>query len=249
MYRCTECNKEYDQCPDFCECGNDIFEQIIEEEEFYEPEPEVEVKQTTSSRRRKLTSEELAQLAEEEEERADKKKALITIGISILLSIIILFLPPYREKKIEKVKENAKIANVKLPNVKSYWDNALPSNFRSQDPNRNLPILNKRLGTISPVLREYLVRIGGEFTSAWDSSGIKGKDECRIVFTIDKEGILNTKKILVKSNNEALDDSILILLTKINSFDVPPDDYKGEKIILAFNVDSARGSKVYYPMQ
>ncbi len=247
MYRCTECNKEYTQCPDFCECGNDTFEEIIEEEEF--DEPEVEVRRTSPSRKKRLTREELEALEEEAEEKADKQKALITIGISVLLCIVILFLPPYREKKIAKVQKKAKIENIKLPNVKSYWDNTLPSNFRSQDPNFNLPILNKSFGTISPVLREYLVKIGGEFTSAWDSSGIKGRGECRIVFTIDKEGVLNVKKILVKSNNEALDDSVLILLTKITSFDVPPDDYKGEKIILAFNVDSARGSKVYYPMR
>ena len=28
MYRCTECNKEYSECPDFCDCGNDSFEEI-----------------------------------------------------------------------------------------------------------------------------------------------------------------------------------------------------------------------------
>ena len=32
MYRCTECNTEYETCPQYCECGNDTFEEIIEEE-------------------------------------------------------------------------------------------------------------------------------------------------------------------------------------------------------------------------
>ena len=28
MYKCTECNAIFEQCPDYCDCGNDIFEEI-----------------------------------------------------------------------------------------------------------------------------------------------------------------------------------------------------------------------------
>ena len=35
MYKCTECGHEYNIKPDYCECGNDIFEIENESEEFY----------------------------------------------------------------------------------------------------------------------------------------------------------------------------------------------------------------------
>ena len=28
MYRCTECNAEYETKPQYCDCGNNIFEEI-----------------------------------------------------------------------------------------------------------------------------------------------------------------------------------------------------------------------------
>ena len=31
MYRCTECNTEYADLPDYCDCGNDVFEEVYEE--------------------------------------------------------------------------------------------------------------------------------------------------------------------------------------------------------------------------
>ena len=39
MYRCTECHAEYENLPDFCDCGNDSFEEVVEEEYYEEPEP------------------------------------------------------------------------------------------------------------------------------------------------------------------------------------------------------------------
>ena len=39
MYRCKECSKEFEAKPDYCDCGNDEFEEIIENAEI-EKEPE-----------------------------------------------------------------------------------------------------------------------------------------------------------------------------------------------------------------
>ena len=58
---------------------------------------------------------------------------------------------------------------------------------------------------------------------------------------------MENKKMVVRSRNESLDDSVLILLSKITNLEVPPAEYKGERVILAFKVDPKKGSKVYYP--
>ena len=246
MYRCTECHTEYIECPDYCECGNDTFEEVIEEE-YYEDDAldTYEEEEEYVPEKRKLSRAEIEEMKEHERE---KKKSIIAICISVLVTVIIIFSPPHMAKKMDAVKKQAEIANVKLPAVNTYWDDTVASPFRQKDPNWNLPILNKRLGKISPVLREYLVTIGSEFNRLWNPGLVDGKGECKVEFTINKEGGLNTKKIAVRSYNESLDDSVLLLLSKINSFDIPPDDYKGERIILAFKVDANKTSKVYYPM-
>lgn len=244
MYRCTECQAEYQQCPDFCDCGNDtfeeVYEEVYEEEEYYEP-PKPRRKPKP---KRVLTEEELEEI---EEEKAEKKKSMIVLGISLFVCLVILCCPPYPQKKIEQVKEKAAVANVKLPDVNSYWDDALPAAFRKGDTDSNIPLLNASFGSISTALRSYLVEIGEEFSSQWNANAIDGAGEARIQFTINRDGILNNKKMIQKSRNEALDDSVLLLLSKITNLEIPPSDYKGERIILSFKVDPKNGSKVYYP--
>ena len=238
MYRCTECNKKFEVCPDFCDCGNDTFEEVFENNSYYESEQPRQVQ-----RKRKLSPEETEEYLKEQQ---DKKKALIALAVCLLLIIIELFLPPYKAKKMDKVKQKVQLANVKLPQIDTYWDNTLPSAYR-KTKGAILPILNQNFGSISPLLREYLVNIGSEFNRKWNSALVKGSGECKIEFTINKEGGLETKHIVASTKNESLDDSVLLALSNINSFDVPPDDYKGERIFLSFKVTEGQGSKVYFP--
>ncbi len=245
MYKCTECQAEYNDCPDFCDCGNDTFEEVYEEvyeEEYYE-EPVRPVRRPVKPKR-VLSPEEIEEM---EEEAADKKKAMITMGIFLLVAIVLVCIPPYPKKKIDQVKEKAAVAKVKLPDVNSYWDNTLPAAFRKGDPDSQLPLLNENFSSISTDLRSYLVLIGEEFSSQWNANLVDGSGECKIQFTINKDGIIENKKMIAKSRNESLDNSVLLLLSQITNLNLPPADYKGERIILAFKIDEKSGSKVYYP--
>lgn len=244
MYKCTECNAIFEQCPDYCDCGNDIFEEIIDnnsvqiemaEEEISMPKPR--------KRKRKLSPAEIQELKEKEE---DKKKAMITMGISLVLCFIVLISPPYFEKKVEKVKKNTVAKEIKIPSVNSFWDDSIPAAHKQTSIEDSLPLLNESFGTISMELHNYLVRIGEEFNYSWTKSMLKGVGECKIQFTINKDGIINNKKILYKSNNETLDDSVLLVLSRMTNLEVPPEDYKGERIILSFKV-TENANKVYYP--
>lgn len=245
MYKCTECQAEYNDCPDFCDCGNDTFEEVYEEvyeEEYYE-EPVRPVRRPVKPKR-VLSPEEIEEM---EEEAADKKKAMITMGIFLLVAIVLVCIPPHPKKKIDQVKEKAAVAKVKLPDVNSYWDNTLPAAFRKGDPDSQLPLLNENFSSISTDLRSYLVLIGEEFSSQWNANLVDGSGECKIQFTINKDGIIENKKMIAKSRNESLDNSVLLLLSQITNLNLPPADYKGERIILAFKIDEKSGSKVYYP--
>ena len=239
MYRCTECYTEYAECPDFCDCGNDTFEEFFEEE-YYEPEV------YAPKPKKKLTPEEAEELRVE---KLEKKKSLIVAGVALFLAILIIFVfPPHKKKKMEKVKQKVAMEQVKIPSVDTFWDSTVQSTYRkTKDPLANLPLLNLRFRYISPTLREYLVEIGGEFDRKWDKSIVQGHGEAKVEFTIDKEGTVVSKRIVATTHNESLDNSVLVALSKIISFNIPPDDYKGERIYISFKVGKNGDSHVIYP--
>ena len=250
MYRCTECQAEYQEYPEYCDCGNDTFEEIYEddyaedayeEEVYYEPPKPVR----RPKPKRVLSEEELEEIAQEKE---DKQKALITMGISLFIVLLILVCPPYLNKKTDVVSKKVVASGEKLPDVSAFWDDSLPAAFRKGDPDANLPLLNASFSSISNSLRTYLIDVGEEFSTQWRSSAIEGGGECRIQFIINRDGIIDRQKMIAKSRNETLDDSVLMLLSRIKNLDTPPADYKGERIILSFKVDPKNGSKVYYPI-
>lgn len=244
MYKCTECNAIFEQCPDFCDCGNDIFEEIIENNSVLNTiETEEIAIQIPQKKKRKLSQAEIQEIKEEKE---DKKKAFITICISLIICFAVLISPPYLEKKNTHKKTKAQCVEIKIPSVNSFWDDSIPAEHKKLSTEDNLPLLNNSFGNISMELHNYLVRIGEEFDQNWTKSIIKGEGECKIQFTINKDGIIDNKKLLYKSNNETMNDSILLTLSKMTNLEVPPEDYKGERIILAFK-STQNANKVYYP--
>ena len=245
MYRCTECHAEYEEFPEYCDCGNDQFEEITDETEEYEEE-EIQKPVSKKNKRKEpeLTEEELEEL---EEEKKDKIKSLIAAAVILILCIVVFVVPPHKKKKIEKAKNEAQTQSAKLPSVSTYWDDSLPRAFKKEDPLANLPLLNENFAGISSELREYLVSIGREFNKKWDTSSVEGTGTCKVQFIINKEGGLDTKTIIASSNNSNLNDSVSLLLTNITGFDMPPDDYRGEKIYIIFSIDSNGQSKVSYP--
>jgi hypothetical protein len=258
MYRCTECNTEYTECPEFCECGNDSFEEIYEDDSEFEEvkydeyqgdEELIPPSAPPVKKKRKMTPEEAAEYFAEQKE---KKKSLIAAGVFIFLTILAVFaFPPYVKPKMEAVKEKVAAENIKIPSVDTYWDDTLPSAFKKDDKFANLPVLNKNLSYISPVLKDYLSEIGKEFDRKWDKSIIQPEEDknytTTVVFTINKEGLMDVKRIAQKSHNDSLDNSVSLALTNMNSVEIPPDDYKGEKIYITFNYDKNKNTYIKYP--
>ena len=253
MYRCTECHTEYTECPDFCDCGNDTFEEIEEkrqeEEVYYGEEELIPPSAPPAKKKRKMSPQEAIEYFEEKKER---KKSMIAAGVFLILCILAIFVfPPHVKPKMEVVKEKVAKENIKIPDVGTYWDDTVPSAFKKQDPLANLPVLNKNLSGISPVLREYLGYLGKEFDRKWNKDMIQTpenkKYSVQVVFTIDKEGVMPVKKVVTSSNVPSLDNSVSLALTNMGNVEVPPDDYKGEKIYITFNVDENKGTYIKYP--
>ena len=87
MYKCTECNAIFEECPDYCDCGNDIFEEITNNnsvlpQNFDTDNYQIQRNSEQIPRRKKLSMEEIREIKAAED---DHKKARITVFVSIFI--------------------------------------------------------------------------------------------------------------------------------------------------------------------
>ena len=113
MYKCTECGTEFDKKPDFCDCGNDTFEEI-KPVVIEEPKPQTPKEKT---------------VVPQNKERPVEKKPRDILSWAIFATclmlslIIIFFVGNPKEKIVEEVqKEQAVIANI--PSIEKFWNNS-----------------------------------------------------------------------------------------------------------------------------
>lgn len=104
MFRCSECGCEYKVKPDFCDCGNDIFE------EFYETTPDEKPKR----------------------EPVNKLELLswIVFGGCLILSVLVLLFFPKIEEKPNTPEHEVKTVMEKptynIPDINSFWVDPQP---------------------------------------------------------------------------------------------------------------------------
>lgn len=259
MYRCTECNTDYEVKPEFCECGNDVFVEIGAEEVSYEQESYSEAEPSSIFEKNSMEpQQEYREEIEEERFSFDpsivrKKKITISLMVISIIAAIALFSlvgngpaksPIDPEKKAAEQERLAKLAET-IPDVNAFWDDT-PAYGNSSSKN-SLPLLNNKLPNIDQSLKRYMVSVGRDFYNNWPKNLISGEGLCKIEFTINKDGTINKSKIVEKSENESLNDSVSMALTKVTNVDAPPEDYHGERIHLVFDVKDNGNFKVYYP--
>ena len=104
MFRCNECGSEYKVKPDFCDCGNDTFEEV------YENLPKEKVKQPVNI------------------DKAGVLSWLIFVICLVLSVLVLMFFPkiePQQETKPAK-PEIPKTVNPNIPSLESFWINPQP---------------------------------------------------------------------------------------------------------------------------
>lgn len=256
MFRCTECNTDYEVKPEFCDCGNDVF---IEVDDGTAGVEEYQAAAPSSIFEQNSMEPQVEYQPEIEEERFSfdasivrKKKITISLmAVSIVVAVLLFALvgnEPNRPKAdpakdAARQEQLAKLAAT-IPDVSAFWDDT-PAYGNASSKN-SLPLLNNKLGSLSPEMKRYMVSVGNDFSKGWSKNLISGDGICTIEFTVNKDGTINKSKIVEKSENETLNDSVSMVLTRVTNVDAPPEEYKGERIHLAFEVKNNR-FKMYYP--
>ena len=153
MYRCKECGAEFEEKPDYCDCGNDEFEEVSIEEKLEQQAQKIDNnksdnvgqvspdknfeqnKPMPASSMRFSNTETISEkqtFSERYPEFSRFKKSLDPISLiifcgCILLSLYIVFFawnPTEQEVVAEKKQEVNTPKNI--PSIDKFWNNALP---------------------------------------------------------------------------------------------------------------------------
>ncbi|MBP3821606.1 hypothetical protein J6G99_08195 [bacterium] len=101
MFKCKECGAEYNIKPDYCECGNDIFELIDDEIEDIKEIEENEILEIP---------------------KIDFISPII-FAVCIILSVVVLFFVG-NPKKADKIPQDVTVEEITdIPDIDTFWDN------------------------------------------------------------------------------------------------------------------------------
>ena len=144
MFKCKECGTEYKEKPDYCDCGNDTFEEIVPTAAS-QPKPEVTPKQTQVNTptpkpnpapqiktvqpvRREYNS--TFNTSNSEVTRVKSSADMVSLGLfvtSIVLALCTIFFignPKEQANQPQQEQTSTQTTPANIPSVDSYWDNS-----------------------------------------------------------------------------------------------------------------------------
>lgn len=255
MFRCTDCGKEYETNPGYCDCGNDQFEEIAfqqneqfendysdseyDDEDFYVPAPKLSYTKNIGQK-----------VPEKKKELSNSDKVGIAVfSVCIFLSILVFVFVGSGNKKPHNPNGGKTVLkkDYSIPvSIDSIWDSRVayaPPSAEKVDPSK---ILNTKLQSLDGEMNSYLMNLAEAMIAGWDRSGITGNGITQLEFRIENDGSIVGKKIFKYSGNKTLDNSVGMLSSSFSRFQTPPSSYKKEIIILSFSSNNGV-QKAYYP--
>ena len=143
MFKCKECGTEYKEKPDYCDCGNDTFEEIAETPippkpaetkptniRISQPQPAPKpVPQYRNYQQSARTDYNSSFNTRNEDSHVSNSGDILSLGLFILsigLAVCTLFIfGNPKEEAVQQTKtETTQTAAINIPNVDSYWDNS-----------------------------------------------------------------------------------------------------------------------------
>lgn len=118
MFRCKECQSEYKIKPDYCDCGNDTFDEIVEQM------PQAEIPK--SQPKPVLAPDEKPKHKEKKKSQVDAI-SWIMFSLCMLLSfIVIFFVGNPKDEPVKEQKQEVKTDTSYIPrSTNAFWDNTV----------------------------------------------------------------------------------------------------------------------------
>ena len=121
MFKCKDCGSEYKEKPDYCDCGNDTFDEIKDE-----TIGTIDKTEETKTQQQKECDNIKPKSKKNEKPIKTDKISLLIFAVCLILSIIILFFPVNTPVNTDNIKENNEQNIISIPSVNSIWDNSIP---------------------------------------------------------------------------------------------------------------------------
>lgn len=114
MFRCKECQMEYDVKPDYCDCGNDTFDEIFSQKEVQQtPEPKkIETPVLTPKEKTRIPI-----------NTGIDTYAIITFALCVLMSFVVIFFIGNLKQEEQSEASNETAAQQNIPSIENFWDN------------------------------------------------------------------------------------------------------------------------------
>ena len=142
MFRCIECQKEYEIRPDFCECGGDVFEEVFSQDNS-DNEKDYAAPKKNFKMRYPMLSRFLESL--------DPISSVI-FGICMVLSVLSLIFVGFEAN--EEIANNIvpdNINNVKILDIEKLWDDTPPREVKKLE-NKEEKVLQKTESQIAALI-------------------------------------------------------------------------------------------------
>ncbi len=129
MFKCKDCGSEYKEKPDYCDCGNDTFDEIKDESIGT-----IDKTEETKTQQQKESDNIKPKSKKNEKPIKTDKISLLIFVVCLILSIIILFFPVNTPVNTDNIKENNEQNIISIPSVNSIWDNSIPVVQKTEIP-------------------------------------------------------------------------------------------------------------------
>ena len=134
MFKCKDCGSEYKEKPDYCDCGNDTFDEI--KDEIVEVNNKIDDNNTTEKTKTQTyeTSNIESKLKKTEKPINTDKISFVIFFICLILSFVVLFFPVNTSVKTDNKTSNEVENTASIPYINSIWDNSVPVIQKSELP-------------------------------------------------------------------------------------------------------------------
>lgn len=203
MFKCKDCGSEYKEKPDYCDCGNNTFEEIKEEIVSVNNKVENTITQDKETDNTKQKSNNI------EKSVKDDKISLIIFVICLIISFTILVFPVNTTVKTDITPGNESENTVSVPSINSIWDNSVPK----VQPKKELP------KTESVSSEKTVVKKNPKINEKTDKKALNTKPAAPNITKVTLTKNTNVKsKTTVKTEQKKQNDKI----TKPKTTAVPP---------------------------
>ena len=265
MYRCSECGEKYDIKPEYCDCGNDVFES------------------TAAIPKKHVNFGDLIQ------KYGINPWTLVFFVFCLILSVLILifFANPKDKPEISAAKQ---IKTAHTPSIESFWDNTTPVRAEEKEeepqvieiiqiierpapkaknsqvnrsaapkPIQNIKQTSKPAQTAKPAsnsavqgkskpiqkvnekeVHNYKIELRNKLFSNLYAGNITGSGKCGVEFSVNGEGKLINRGFTFQSDNKTLNDEVYKMMMRMPVYTPPPSGYKGEKIKITFEFNDGK---------